>query len=106
MYVYSFVQHDLEMKLIKVHHLRTKYPIIAGHEVLGEIVAIGPNVHGWKLGDRAGGAWHGGNDGNCKACARGMPQVCKNLEVNGVTRDGGCTYFESPAFTDFLSSHH
>ncbi|KAJ5998638.1 alcohol dehydrogenase [Penicillium sp. IBT 35674x] len=67
----------------------TKYPIIAGHEVLGEIVAIGPNVHGWKLGDRAGGAWHGGNDGNCKACVRGMPQVCKNLEVNGVTRNGG-----------------
>ncbi|PYH48548.1 alcohol dehydrogenase [Aspergillus saccharolyticus JOP 1030-1] len=67
----------------------TKYPIVPGHEVLGDVVAIGANVKGWKLGDRAGGAWHGGNDGNCKACSRGLPQVCKNLEVNGVTRDGG-----------------
>ncbi|CAG7923609.1 unnamed protein product [Penicillium olsonii] len=65
------------------------YPIIPGHEVLGEIVAIGPNVRGWMVGDRAGGAWHGGSDRNCKACTRGLPQVCKNLEVNGVTRNGG-----------------
>ncbi|RAH48936.1 alcohol dehydrogenase [Aspergillus brunneoviolaceus CBS 621.78] len=67
----------------------TKYPIIAGHEVIGEVVALGLNVKDWKIGDRAGGAWHGGNDGHCKACARGTPQICSNLEVNGVTRDGG-----------------
>ncbi|KAL4809622.1 chaperonin 10-like protein [Aspergillus unguis] len=67
----------------------TNYPIIPGHEVIGEIVALGANVKGWTVGDRAGGAWHGGNEGTCKACARGLPQVCKNLEVNGVTRNGG-----------------
>ncbi|GLA81296.1 hypothetical protein AtubIFM56815_004939 [Aspergillus tubingensis] len=52
----------------------TKYPLVAGHEVVGEVVALGADIKDWALGDRAGGAWHGGNDGTCKACARGMPQ--------------------------------
>ncbi|XRM42887.1 hypothetical protein ABZX51_006097 [Aspergillus tubingensis] len=79
----------------------TKYPLVAGHEVVGEVVALGADIKDWAVGDRAGGAWHGGNDGTCKACARGMPQVCTNLEVNGVTRNGGfsdyCTLVASAA---------
>ncbi|GFN17069.1 alcohol dehydrogenase [Aspergillus tubingensis] len=79
----------------------TEYPLVAGHEVVGEVVALGTDIKDWALGDRAGGGWHGGNDGTCKACARGMPQVCANLEVNGVTRNGGfseyCTLVASAA---------
>ena len=38
-------------------------PRIPGHEVIGHVVAIGPHEKEWKLGDRVGGAWHGGHDG-------------------------------------------
>lgn len=30
--------------------------------------------------------------GTCKQCKRGFAQTCPNLEINGVTRDGGCTF--------------
>lgn len=53
---------------------------------------MGPAVKDWKIGDRAGGAWHGGSEGHCKACTRATPQICEGLEVNGVTRNGGCKY--------------
>ena len=32
--------------------------------MIGKVVAVGPNEKKWKAGDRAGGGWHGGHDGN------------------------------------------
>jgi len=65
-------------------------PRIPGHEVVGTVVAVGPEEKKWKVGDRVGGAWHGGHDGTCKQCNRGNFQLCSNEAVNGVSRDGGC----------------
>ena len=39
-------------------------PLIPGHEVVGTVVELGPGEKNWKLGDRVGGAWHGGHDGD------------------------------------------
>lgn len=69
---------------------RAQFPIIPGHEVIGDVVAVGDNVTRWKVGDRVGGPWHGGHDGTCKQCNRGLFQICNNGAVNGVTRNGGC----------------
>lgn len=66
------------------------FPRIPGHEVIGTIVAVGPGEKKWQLGERVGGAWHGGHDGTCKACNRGYYQMCEQEAINGVTRDGGC----------------
>lgn len=68
------------------------FPRIPGHEVIGTIVAVGEGEKKWKVGDLAGGAWHGAHDGTCKACNRGNFNMCENEQVNGVTRDGGCEY--------------
>ncbi|GAB7341028.1 hypothetical protein MBLNU457_7357t2 [Dothideomycetes sp. NU457] len=65
------------------------FPRVPGHEVIGKIVAVGPGEKKWKIGDRVGGPWHGGHDGTCKACNRGLFQMCDNEVVNGVNRDGG-----------------
>ncbi|MCJ1474798.1 hypothetical protein MMC13_003458 [Lambiella insularis] len=65
-------------------------PMIPGHEIIGRVVANGPgDKHLYKIGDRVGGAWHGGHDGTCKACKRGLFQMCPNAVVNGVQRNGG-----------------
>lgn len=37
-------------------------PMVPGHEFVGDVVAVGPGEQGWKVGDRAGGGWHGGHD--------------------------------------------
>jgi D-arabinose 1-dehydrogenase-like Zn-dependent alcohol dehydrogenase len=53
------------------------------------VVAVPDSEKTWKEGDRVGGPWHGGHDGTCKACKRGLFQMCKNETINGVMRDGG-----------------
>jgi len=63
--------------------------LIPGHEVVGTVVAVGPGEKKWKEGDYVGGGWHGGHDGTCKQCNRGLFQTCANEAVNGVSRDGG-----------------
>jgi len=39
------------------------FPFIPGHEIIGDVVALGSGVNSWKVGDRVGGGWHGGHDG-------------------------------------------
>ena len=53
------------------------------------MVKIGDHEKKWKVGDRVGGAWHGGHDGVCKSCNKGRFQTCDNRTVNGVYREGG-----------------
>jgi D-arabinose 1-dehydrogenase-like Zn-dependent alcohol dehydrogenase len=53
------------------------------------VVAVPDSEKTWKVGARVGGPWHGGHDGTCKACKRGLFQMCKNETINGVMRDGG-----------------
>jgi D-arabinose 1-dehydrogenase-like Zn-dependent alcohol dehydrogenase len=65
------------------------FPRIPGHEVIGSVVAVGDGEKKWKVGDKVGGPWHGGHDGICKSCNRGLFQICDNGQVNGVSRDGG-----------------
>ncbi|RHZ54876.1 uncharacterized protein CDV56_103671 [Aspergillus thermomutatus] len=65
------------------------FPIVPGHEIIGRVAAVGEHVSGWTVGDRIGGAWHGGHDGTCKACRKGWYQMCDSQVVNGETKNGG-----------------
>ena len=66
------------------------YPRIPGHEVIGVIDAIGPDVQGWQHGARVGVGWFGGCCGYCGRCRRGDSFACENIQsITGVTRDGG-----------------
>ena len=76
-----------------------RYPRVPGHEVIGRTDAVGANVLGWKVGQRAGVGWHGGNCGYCDACRRGNAFACETETlVTGVTSDGGyADYMIAPA---------
>jgi D-arabinose 1-dehydrogenase-like Zn-dependent alcohol dehydrogenase len=66
------------------------YPRVPGHEVIGTIEAVGPEVEGWAVGDRAGVGWFGGSCGWCPRCRRGDAFACETISAaTGVTRDGG-----------------
>ncbi|KAH7310918.1 chaperonin 10-like protein [Stachybotrys elegans] len=65
------------------------FPRVPGHEAVGDVVAVGEGVSRFKGGERVGAAWHGGHDGTCRSCQRGLFQTCSNGEVNGVSMDGG-----------------
>src|SRR5699024_2074112 len=47
------------------------WPVIPGHEVIGEVVGAGEGVSGFERGERVGLAWLAGTCGRCTFCRRG-----------------------------------
>src|SRR5204863_6161934 len=76
-----------------------QYPRIPGHEIVGIIDAVGPDVAEWKNGQRVGVGWHGGNCGYCDHCRRGDFFACNvALLTTGISFDGGyAEYMIAPA---------
>jgi D-arabinose 1-dehydrogenase-like Zn-dependent alcohol dehydrogenase len=65
-----------------------KLPLTMGHENVGEVVAVGPDVKGVKVGDvRLVNPWMG--CGECKVCQRGDENLCLKSSNLGVFSDGG-----------------
>jgi D-arabinose 1-dehydrogenase-like Zn-dependent alcohol dehydrogenase len=65
------------------------YPHVPGHEIAGEIAALGEDALGWEVGQRVGVGWFGGNCGYCERCRRGDLLGCENMGIPGITFDGG-----------------
>lgn len=55
---------------------RTRMPAILGHEAAGEVVAVGPDVRGWAVGDRAA-TLQRLSCGECLHCRQGRRSLCK-----------------------------
>ena len=70
-------------------HMGDVFPVIPGHEIVGDVVEVGQGVKNITTGQRVGGPWHGGHDGTCRQCQRGQFQMCDNEAINGVSKDGG-----------------
>jgi D-arabinose 1-dehydrogenase-like Zn-dependent alcohol dehydrogenase len=66
-----------------------QYPRVPGHEVAGIVDEVGAGVTEWKKGQRVGVGWHGGHDNTCLECQRGDFRNCRNLQVPGISYDGG-----------------
>lgn len=59
-----------------------------GHEYMGTIAALGPNVDEWRVGDRVAVEIHNGC-GRCKRCRSGMYTSCTNYGANYPGNDKG-----------------
>ena len=57
--------------------------------MVGRIDALGNGVSRWKIGQRVGVGFFGGEDGVCEPCRRGDMVYCQNAVYPGVTTDGG-----------------
>ena len=74
-----------------------KLPLTMGHESVGEVVAVGPQAQGVRVGDRRlAHPWMG--CGECAVCRRGDEQLCRTPSSLGVFRAGG--------YSDFLLVPH
>ncbi len=62
-------------------------PMTTGHEFVGEIVEIGSEVQGFKIGQRVSGEGHI-SCGHCRNCRAGKRHLCRNTVSVGVTRQG------------------
>jgi D-arabinose 1-dehydrogenase-like Zn-dependent alcohol dehydrogenase len=66
-----------------------QFPRVPGHEIAGRIEAVGEGVKTWKVGERVGMGWYGGECGKCEPCRRGDFVNCQNPIIPGFTIDGG-----------------
>lgn len=70
-----------------------QYPLIIGHELGVEVVAVGDGVENVKPGDKCSVEPYM-NCGKCFACRKGNTNCCASLDVIGVMIDGGlCEHF-------------
>jgi len=74
-------------------------PHVPGHELAGEVVAVGNRVQNWKLGDRVTVPFVLGC-GHCRECRAGHHQVCDDQFQPGFTHWGSFAEFTSIARAD------
>ena len=67
--------------------------VTPGHEVVGEVAALGADVTGFAAGDRVGIAWLRGTCGRCRHCLRGRENLCPESRYTGWDADGGYADF-------------
>lgn len=65
------------------------HPVVPGHEVVGRVVAVGPGVREFRVGDRVGIPWLARTCGQCDDCRRGLENLCEKALFTGYTVDGG-----------------
>ncbi|NOX55333.1 MAG: L-threonine 3-dehydrogenase [Planctomycetes bacterium] len=68
-------------------------PLVIGHEFVGEIIAVGSNVHDFQPGDIVSGEGHV-VCGRCRNCMAGRRHLCADTKGIGVNRPG--------AFAEYL----
>ena len=88
-------QHQALVKLISsgvchtdLHAMEGDWPVkptppfIPGHEGVGIVEEVGPDVENLKVGDMVGNAWLWGACGHCQYCRTGWETLCEE-QVNG-----------------------
>lgn len=63
--------------------------LVPGHEVVGQVIARGPQARRFAPGQRIGIPWLGQACGNCPFCAAALENLCDQPLFTGYDRDGG-----------------
>jgi 2-desacetyl-2-hydroxyethyl bacteriochlorophyllide A dehydrogenase len=77
------------------------FPLVPGHEYAGTVEALGPGTTGFAEGDRVvvDPNFH---CGHCRACRKGLTNLCENLGAYGVTKNGGFAEFSTVAAANLV----
>jgi propanol-preferring alcohol dehydrogenase len=76
-------------------------PFTPGHEGVGIVTALGPEVTEVAVGDRVALPWLGYACGTCDYCVSGWETLCPNQQMMGYTIDGGMAEF-AKAFAKYV----
>ena len=64
-------------------------PLVPGHQIVGQIDQLGPDVTQFRPGQRIGIAWLRHVDGSCRFCRRQQENLCPASRYTGYDADGG-----------------
>ena len=72
------------------------YPVVPGHEIIGRVLAVGPNVTKYQIGDLVGVGCMVESCKHCNPCDEGLEQYCENGMIgtynSAKSKHGGITY--------------
>ncbi|KAJ3006613.1 alcohol dehydrogenase [Thoreauomyces humboldtii] len=68
--------------------VKSKLPVIAGHEGAGYVAKLGPGITDLSVGDRVGIKWVQSTCEKCEYCLTGRETVCPSQERTGFSCDG------------------
>ncbi len=66
-----------------------RLPLVPGHQIVGTVDAVGPDVEIVGLGERVGVTWLYSACGECAYCRRGLENLCDRARFTGLHADGG-----------------
>jgi len=69
--------------------LGARLPVIPGHQIVGQVDALGYGANKFKLGDRVGIAWINYACGRCDFCRLGNENLCSEFQGTGCDINGG-----------------
>jgi len=69
------------------------YPVIPGHQVVGEVIGLGPGVTRFRGGERVGVGWIFSSCGKCPFCREGRENLCSSFRATGRDAHGGYAPF-------------
>jgi alcohol dehydrogenase, propanol-preferring len=81
--------------------IKPTLPFIPGHEGAGIVVALGPGVTHFEVGDRVGIAWLHGACGHCEFCLSGWETLCLEQKNSGYSVNGSFAQY-ALAQADYL----
>ena len=77
-------------------YVRRKAPAVLGHEPVGSLAAIGPNVEDFRTGDRVF-VHHHAPCMTCRLCRRGLFSMCPTWKASSLDPGGLAEYVRVPA---------
>ena len=66
-----------------------KLPLVPGHQIVGRVVATGPDTARFASGARVGIPWLGWTCGECRYCLSARENLCDRARFTGYQLDGG-----------------
>jgi L-iditol 2-dehydrogenase len=82
--------------IAKIVDPHTPVPLVLGHEVVGDVAAIGEGVLDCAIGDRVVAAHHV-PCGECHYCRRGSESMCRAFKASNLDPGGFAEYVRVPA---------
>ena len=66
-----------DIHLIDNDWMISKFPLVPGHEIMGQVVELGSEVKYLDTGDIVGVGWQRGSCGYCEECTTGRDNLCR-----------------------------
>ncbi|OMP06050.1 Alcohol dehydrogenase superfamily, zinc-type [Corchorus capsularis] len=91
--LYCGICHS-DLHMVKNEWGNSVYPLVPGHEIVGEVTEVGSKVQKFKVGDRVGVGCMVGSCHSCDNCANNLENYCPKMILTYGAKyyDGTITY--------------